>query len=119
MSFVVDKLDTYWSGADIRMQDETARVEDALLDKVATAAIMNCFVQSSGSHLEKVIDRYGHLSLPVIQADRQLVESPATISLASYSNFTTTPSRTSLYLPLSPSQSRDQTQRSTTDKDPL
>lgn len=39
------------------MQDETARVEDALLDHDATAAIMNCFVQSSGSHLEKVIDR--------------------------------------------------------------
>jgi len=44
--------------ADKRMQDETARVEDALLDRNATAAIMNCFVQSSGSHLEKVIDRY-------------------------------------------------------------
>jgi hypothetical protein len=42
---------------DSRMQDETARVEDALLDRDATAAIMNCFVQSSGSHLEKVIDR--------------------------------------------------------------
>jgi hypothetical protein len=40
-----------------RMQDETARVEDALLDRDATLAIMNCFVQSSGSHLEKVIDR--------------------------------------------------------------
>jgi hypothetical protein len=44
--------------ADNRMQDETARVEDALLDRDATTAIMNCFVQSSGSHLEKVIDRY-------------------------------------------------------------
>ena len=40
------------------MQDETARVEDALLDRDATAAIMNCFVQASGSQLEKVIDRY-------------------------------------------------------------
>jgi hypothetical protein len=49
-------------GADIRMQDETARVEDALLDRDATAAIMNCFVQSSGSHLEKVIDRYVPIS---------------------------------------------------------
>ena len=49
------------SGADGRMQDETARVEDALLEKEATEAIMNCFVQSSGSHLEKVIDRCVHL----------------------------------------------------------
>jgi hypothetical protein len=40
------------------MQDETARVEDALLEHGATAAIINCFVQSSGSHLEKVIERY-------------------------------------------------------------
>jgi hypothetical protein len=48
--------------ADGRMQDETARVEDALLDRDATAAIMNCFVQSSGSHLEKVIDRYVPIS---------------------------------------------------------
>ena len=45
------------SAADGRMQDETARVEDALLGRDGTKAIMNCFVQSSGSHLEKVIDR--------------------------------------------------------------
>jgi len=46
------------SAADGRMQDETARVEDALLGRDGTKAIMNCFVQSSGSHLEKIIDRY-------------------------------------------------------------
>ena len=38
------------------MQDETARVEDVLLEKDASDAIMNCFIESTGLSLEGILD---------------------------------------------------------------
>ena len=38
------------------MSDETARVEDVLLDKVATDSLVNSFVQASGVSFEGILD---------------------------------------------------------------
>lgn len=99
------------------MQDETARVEDALLDRNATAAIMNCFVQSSGSHLEKVIDRFVPIYQYTNSADEQSLEGTATIGITGHGNLPTAPPRTSLYFPLQASQGSNQTKRPSTHQD--
>lgn len=38
------------------MQDETARVEDVLLEKDASRAIMTCFIESTGVSFEGILD---------------------------------------------------------------
>jgi hypothetical protein len=39
-----------------RMQDDTARVEDVLLEKDASESIVKCFVQSTGVSFEGILD---------------------------------------------------------------
>lgn len=43
------------------MQDETARVEDVLLDDEAKDGLLKCFVQASGSSFEGILDPYARL----------------------------------------------------------
>ncbi len=39
-----------------RMQDETARVEDVLLEEPASKSLVKAFVQASGASFEGVLD---------------------------------------------------------------
>ena len=39
-----------------RMQDETARVEDVLLEKQNTESLVKCFVEASGVSFEGILD---------------------------------------------------------------
>lgn len=39
-----------------RMSDETARVEDVLLDKTASESLVKAFVQASGVSFEGILD---------------------------------------------------------------
>lgn len=41
-----------------RMQDETARVEEVLLEKSASDRLVRCFVQASGISFEEILDSY-------------------------------------------------------------
>lgn len=40
----------------VRMSDETARVEDVLLDKAASESLVMSFVQASGVSFEGILD---------------------------------------------------------------
>ncbi len=40
----------------IRMQDETARVEDVLLEKTASESLIKCFVEASAVSFEGILD---------------------------------------------------------------
>ncbi len=48
-----------------RMSDETARVEDVLVEKSPSDRIVQCFVQSSGVSFEGILDPYVALSYRV------------------------------------------------------
>ncbi|KAL7423239.1 Protein kinase of the Mitotic Exit Network [Cryptotrichosporon argae] len=55
--------DPYWRISALEavlawMQDETARVEDLLLDKDASDSLVKCFVQSSGVSFEGILDPF-------------------------------------------------------------
>lgn len=50
-------------GCGCRMQDETARVEDVLLEKSASDSLVRCFVQASGVSFEGILDPCVHASL--------------------------------------------------------
>lgn len=43
---------------DHRMHDETARVEDKLLEKPAIECLVKAFVQASGASFEGILDPY-------------------------------------------------------------
>lgn len=47
-------------GCGCRMQDETARVEDVLLEKSASDSLVRCFVQASGVSFEGILDPCVH-----------------------------------------------------------
>lgn len=40
------------------MQDETARVEDVLMDDESKDGLVKCFVQASGTSFEGILDPY-------------------------------------------------------------
>ncbi|WVF69329.1 hypothetical protein IAT40_004105 [Kwoniella sp. CBS 6097] len=64
LSLYLDLLqDPYWQVSALDailawMQDETARVEDVLLDKSASDCLVNCFVHASGASFEGILDPF-------------------------------------------------------------
>ncbi|OCF43911.1 STE/STE11/CDC15 protein kinase [Kwoniella heveanensis CBS 569] len=64
LSLYLDLLqDPYWQVSALDailawMQDETARVEDVLLDKLASDSLVKCFVHASGVSFEGILDPF-------------------------------------------------------------